>query len=56
MRALTPAGGISLSPAFTIMYVMQHYQINWEEALHLVQQRRYCAYEAPSSVSRLNAM
>lgn len=36
------AGGISLSPAFVIMFVMQHYQISWEEALHYVQNRRYC--------------
>ncbi|PPR00464.1 hypothetical protein CVT24_004525 [Panaeolus cyanescens] len=24
------------------MFVMQHYRISWEEALHLVQNRRYC--------------
>ncbi|KAJ3512305.1 hypothetical protein NLJ89_g3599 [Agrocybe chaxingu] len=35
-------GGISLSPAFVVMFVMQHYQISWEDALHLVQNRRYC--------------
>jgi len=35
-------GGISLSPAFVIMFVMQHYRISWEEALHYVQNRRYC--------------
>ncbi|KAF7291654.1 hypothetical protein HMN09_01256600 [Mycena chlorophos] len=35
-------GGISLSPAFVVMFVMQHFQINWEDALHLVQNRRYC--------------
>ncbi|KAF9046505.1 protein-tyrosine phosphatase-like protein [Panaeolus papilionaceus] len=35
-------GGISLSPAFVVMFVMQHYQLSWEEALHLVQNRRYC--------------
>lgn len=35
-------GGISLSPAFVVMFVMQYYQISWEEALHLVQNRRYC--------------
>lgn len=35
-------GGISLSPAFVVMYVMQHLQIPWEDALHLVQNRRYC--------------
>ncbi|KAH9179266.1 protein-tyrosine phosphatase-like protein [Lactarius sanguifluus] len=32
----------SLSPAFVIMFVMQHYQLSWEDALHLVQNRRYC--------------
>ncbi|KAI0031905.1 protein-tyrosine phosphatase-like protein, partial [Vararia minispora EC-137] len=35
-------GGISLSPAFVIMFVMQHYQLSWEDALHFVQNRRYC--------------
>lgn len=35
-------GGISLSPAFVIMFVMQHYKLSWEDALHLVQNRRYC--------------
>ena len=35
-------GGISLSPAFVVMYVMQHMQLNWEDALHMVQNRRYC--------------
>lgn len=36
------SGGISLSPAFVVMFVMQHYQLSWEDALHLVQNRRYC--------------
>ncbi|KAH8114610.1 phosphatases II [Phellopilus nigrolimitatus] len=35
-------GGISLSPAFVVMYVMQYYQMCWEDALHTVQNRRYC--------------
>ncbi|KAH9841506.1 phosphatases II [Rhodofomes roseus] len=35
-------GGISLSPAFVVMYVMQHHNLSWEDALHLVQNRRYC--------------
>ncbi|KAI0826874.1 phosphatases II [Trametes gibbosa] len=35
-------GGISLSPAFVVMYVMQHLGLSWEDALHLVQNRRYC--------------
>jgi len=35
-------GGISLSPSFVIMFVMQHHQLSWEDALHLVQNRRYC--------------
>lgn len=38
---VTP-GGISLSPAFVVMYVMQHLQLSWEDALHMVQNRRYC--------------
>ncbi|KAK7682407.1 hypothetical protein QCA50_014612 [Cerrena zonata] len=35
-------GGISLSPAFVVMYVMQDIGISWEDALSLVQNRRYC--------------
>ncbi|KAK0221902.1 protein-tyrosine phosphatase-like protein [Armillaria fumosa] len=35
-------GGISISPAFVVMFVMQHYQLSWEDALHMVQNRRYC--------------
>lgn len=39
---LSYAGGISLSPAFVVMFVMQHHQLTWEDALHMVQNRRYC--------------
>jgi len=35
-------GGISLSPAFAIMFVMQHFSLSWEDALQYVQNRRYC--------------
>lgn len=35
-------GGISLSPAFVVMYVMQYHRLSWEDALHMVQNRRYC--------------
>jgi len=35
-------GGISLSPAFAIMFVMQHFRLSWEDALQYVQNRRYC--------------
>ncbi|KAF5382787.1 hypothetical protein D9615_002753 [Tricholomella constricta] len=35
-------GGISLSPAFVVMFTMQHFSISWEDALHYVQNRRYC--------------
>lgn len=35
-------GGISLSPAFVVMFVMQQYGMSWEDALHAVQNRRYC--------------
>ncbi|KAG8804825.1 hypothetical protein FRC16_000079 [Serendipita sp. 398] len=35
-------GGISLSPAFVVMFVMEHFQLSCEDALHLVQNRRYC--------------
>jgi len=35
-------GGISLSPAFVVMFTMQYYNLSWEDALHMVQNRRYC--------------
>lgn len=35
-------GGISLSPAFVVMFVMEHYRLSCEDALHMVQNRRYC--------------
>ncbi|KAG8908434.1 hypothetical protein FRB99_006639 [Tulasnella sp. 403] len=35
-------GGISLAPSFVVMFVMEQYRLSWEEALHLVQNRRYC--------------
>ncbi|KAF8606906.1 phosphatases II, partial [Ceratobasidium sp. AG-I] len=35
-------GGISLSPSFVIMYVMERFQLVWDEALQMVQNRRYC--------------
>ncbi|KAF8319045.1 phosphatases II [Clavulina sp. PMI_390] len=35
-------GGISLSPTFAIMYVMQHFKLPWDDALQYVQNRRYC--------------
>jgi serine/threonine/tyrosine-interacting protein len=35
-------GGISLSPAFVVMFTMEYYQLSWEDALRLVQNKRYC--------------
>lgn len=35
-------GGITLSPAFVIMFVMQRQNMSWEEALQAVQNKRYC--------------
>lgn len=35
-------GGISLSPAFVVMFVMEHGQLDYEDALHVVQNKRYC--------------
>lgn len=35
-------GGISLSPAFVVMFVMEQHHLSWEDALHMVQNRRYC--------------
>jgi serine/threonine/tyrosine-interacting protein len=34
--------GLSLAPAIAIMFAMHHYQLNWEDAMHMVQNRRYC--------------
>ncbi|KAF8685687.1 Dual specificity phosphatase, catalytic domain [Rhizoctonia solani] len=34
--------GISLSPSFVIMYVMERFQLAWDDALQMVQNRRYC--------------
>ena len=31
-----------MSPAFVVMFVMQQERLSWEEALHMVQNRRYC--------------
>ena len=42
VNAIMGSGGISLSPAFVVMYVMQYYGLSWEDALHMVQNRRYC--------------
>ena len=36
------SGGISLSPSFVVMFVMEHHQMPWEDALQYVQNRRYC--------------
>jgi hypothetical protein len=35
-------GGISLSPSFVVMFIMERYKLSWEEALQAVQNRRYC--------------
>jgi len=35
-------GGISLSPAFVIMFVMEQYGMTSEQAIQLVQNKRYC--------------
>ncbi|KAB5595939.1 Serine/threonine/tyrosine-interacting protein [Ceratobasidium theobromae] len=35
-------GGISLSPSFVIMYVMERFQLVWDDALQMVQNKRYC--------------
>ncbi|CAE6419749.1 unnamed protein product [Rhizoctonia solani] len=35
-------GGISLSPSFVIMYVMERFQLAWDDALQMVQNKRYC--------------
>ncbi|KDQ09892.1 hypothetical protein BOTBODRAFT_36704 [Botryobasidium botryosum FD-172 SS1] len=35
-------GGITLSPAFVVMFVMQRLNMSWEDALQAVQNKRYC--------------
>jgi len=35
-------GGISLSPTFVILFIMQHNSMSYTEALHYVQNKRYC--------------
>ncbi|KAI9443242.1 protein-tyrosine phosphatase-like protein [Lactarius indigo] len=47
-------GGISLSPAFVIMFVMQHYQLSWEDALHLIKEYE-SIYKANLAVSMFPA-
>jgi hypothetical protein len=42
LKSTCNTGGISLSPAFVVMFVMRRCQLSWEDALHLVQNRRYC--------------
>jgi len=46
-------GGISSSPAFVIMFVMQHFQIAWEDAMHYVQNRRYCISPNSGFISQI---
>lgn len=47
------AGGISLSPSFVVMYVMQQHNLSMEDALHLVQNRRYCISPNGGFISQL---
>lgn len=58
-RALTypyvDLGGISLSPAFAIMYVMQHFGLPWDDALQYVQNRRYCISPNGGFLTQLKA-
>jgi len=35
-------GGISLSPTFVILFIMQHRSLSYTDALHYVQNKRYC--------------
>jgi hypothetical protein len=49
----SPPGGISLLPAFVIMFVIQHYQLSWEDALHMVQNRRYCISPNSGSLTQI---
>lgn len=42
LNAIACVGGISLSPAFVVMFVMEHYNLGWEAAMQVVQNKRYC--------------
>src|SRR5258708_6200571 len=41
-RSIRMTGGISISPAFVVMFVMEHFRLSCDDALHMVQNRRYC--------------
>ena len=41
-RSIRVTGGISISPAFVVMFVMEHFRLSCDDALHMVQNRRYC--------------
>lgn len=41
-RSIHVTGGISISPAFVVMFVMEHFRLSCDDALHMVQNRRYC--------------
>jgi len=41
-RSIRITGGISISPAFVVMFVMEHFRLSCDDALHMVQNRRYC--------------
>ena len=41
-RSIHLIGGISISPAFVVMFVMEHFRLSCDDALHMVQNRRYC--------------
>ena len=41
-RSICITGGISISPAFVVMFVMEHFRLSCDDALHMVQNRRYC--------------
>ena len=42
VRSIRLIGGISISPAFVVMFVMEHFRLSCDDALHMVQNRRYC--------------
>jgi hypothetical protein len=41
-QSICITGGISISPAFVVMFVMEHFRLSCDDALHMVQNRRYC--------------
>src|SRR5258708_31619022 len=54
-RSSCMTGGISISPAFVVMFVMEHFRLSCDDALHMVQNRRYCISPNGGFLSQIKA-